>query len=126
MNRLARTNDRKGERGSVLAMSAISMLSLILAAGLAIDISHFYTAKAELQNAADAAALAAASQLNSTSGGIQMAVTEATKTLNNYDFNNAVTISGADVSFGANLNGAYVDSTTALASAATIRFAKVT
>ena len=66
MSRLARTTDRKGERGSVLAMSAISMLSLILAAGLAIDVSHFYTAKAELQNVADAAALAAASQLNST------------------------------------------------------------
>ena len=62
---------RKGERGSVLAMTAISMLSLLLATGLAVDISHFYTAKAELQNAADAAALAAASQLNSSSGGIK-------------------------------------------------------
>src|SRR5882762_9903258 len=108
MNRLAGGKNRRGERGSVLAMSAISMLALLLATGLAVDVSHFYTAKAELQNAADAAALAAASQLNSTSGGIQMAVTEATKTLNNYDFNNAVTISGADVTFGANLNGAYV------------------
>lgn len=126
MNRLAERKNRKGERGSVLAMTALSMFSVLLAAGLAIDISHFYTAKAELQNAADAAALAAASQLNSTSGGIQMAVTEATKALNNYDFNNAVTITSADVTFATNLNGLYVDSTTAIASATTIRFAKVT
>ena len=105
MNRLAERKNRKGERGSVLAMTALSMFSLLLAAGLAIDISHFYTAKAELQNAADAAALAAASQLNSTSGGIQMAVTEATKALNNYDFRNVVTITGSDVTFATNLNG---------------------
>lgn len=117
---------RRGERGSVLAMTAISMFSLLLAAGMAIDISHFYTAKAELQNAADAAALAAASQLNSSSGGIQMAVTEATKSLNNYDFRNAVTITATDVTFATNLNGTYISSAAAIAAPTTIRFAKVT
>jgi Flp pilus assembly protein TadG len=117
---------RKGERGSVLAMTAISMFSLLLAAGLAIDISHFYTAKAELQNAVDAAALAGASQLNSTSGGIQCAVREATKSLNNYDFKNIVTITATDVSFATNLNGTYVDAATAASSPASIRFVKVT
>ncbi len=117
---------RDGERGSVLAMTALSMVSLLLAAGLAIDISHFYTAKAELQNAADAAALAAASQLNSTSGGIQLAVAEATKALNKYDFQNVVTITSSDVSFATNLNGSYVDSATAIASPTSVRFAKVT
>lgn len=126
MTRSAERRDRKGERGSVLAMTALSMLSLLLAAGMAIDISHFYTAKAELQNAADAAALAAASQLNSSSGGIQMAVTEATKSLNNYDFAVPVTITAPNVTFSNNLNGTYVDSTTAQGSATTIRFAKVT
>src|ERR1700752_3227836 len=98
----------KGERGSVLAVSAISMLALLLSAGLAIDISHFYTAKAELQNAADAAALAAASQINSTSGGIMCAVAEATKTLNKYDFKTNVAVTSADVTFANNLNGTYV------------------
>jgi Flp pilus assembly protein TadG len=66
MKRLAERKSRKAEQGSVLAMSAISMLALLLATGLTVDVSHFYTAKGELQNAADAAALAAASQLNST------------------------------------------------------------
>jgi Flp pilus assembly protein TadG len=118
--------NRQGERGSVLAMTTLSMFSLILAAGLAIDISHFYTAKAELQNAADASALAAASQLNSTAGGIKCAVNEATKALNKYDFKTTVTITSAEVTFASNLNGTYVDSLTAQANPAPIRFAKVT
>jgi uncharacterized membrane protein len=125
MNKAARRN-RKSERGSVMAMSAISMLSVILAAGLAIDISHFYSAKAELQNAADASSLAAASQLNSTAGGIKCAITEATKTLNKYDFKNNVTITSAEVTFAANLNGTYLDSASAQTTPASIRFVKVT
>jgi Flp pilus assembly protein TadG len=116
---------RKSERGSVLAMSAISMAALLLATGLAVDISHFYTAKAELQNAADAAALAGASQINSTSGGIKMAVAEATKALNKYDFKTSVNISSADVTFSNNLNGSYVDQASAISSPASIRFVKV-
>lgn len=118
--------DRKSERGSVLTMSAISMLSLLLAAGLAVDVSHFYTAKAELQNVADAAALAGASQLNSTSGGIKCAVTEATKALNKYDFKNSVTLSSADVTFATNLNGSYISEAAAIAAPTTVRFIKVT
>jgi Flp pilus assembly protein TadG len=116
---------RKNERGSVLAMSAISMLGLLLATGLAVDVSHFYTARAELQNAADAAALAGASQLNSTSGGIKLAVAEATKSLNNYDFKNLVTITSANVTFATNLNGSYIDAASATASPTNIRFVKI-
>jgi Flp pilus assembly protein TadG len=116
---------RKSERGSVLAMSAVSMLTLLLATGLAVDISHFYTAKAELQNAADAAALAGASQINSTSGGIKNAVAEATKALNKYDFKTNVNISAADVTFSNNLNGTYVDQASAISSPTSIRFVKV-
>lgn len=118
--------DRNGERGSVLAVTVIGMLAILLATGLAVDISHLYSTKAELQNAADAAALAAASQLNSTSGGIKLAVAEATKALNKYEFGNDVTLGSADVSFASNLNGSYVDSTSAQASPTTIRFVKVT
>ncbi len=58
-------NKRKGERGSILAISAIGMLAVLLAVGLGVDISRFYLAKTELQNAADAAALAGVSGLNS-------------------------------------------------------------
>jgi hypothetical protein len=102
------------------------MLSLILAAGMAIDISHLYTAKGELQNAADAAALAAASQLSSTSGGVIQAVAEASKTLNKYNFGSNVTITSANVTFADNLNGTYVSQASAEASPAAKRFVKVT
>jgi Flp pilus assembly protein TadG len=118
-------DSRKSERGSVLAMSSIGMLAMLLATGLAIDISHFYSAKAELQNAADAAALAGASQLNSTSGGIKLAVVEATKPLNKYDFKSNVKISASDVTFSRNLNGPYINQTAAEAMPTQIRFVKV-
>ena len=126
MMRYPKNESRKSERGSVLAMSAISMLALLLATGLAVDISHFYTAKAELQNAADAAALAAASQLSSTSGGIKMALAQATKSLNKYDFKTNVDITDVEITFGSNLNGSYVDSSSAISNPTSIRFVKVT
>lgn len=117
--------NRKSERGSVLTLTSIGMLAMLLATGLAVDISHFYTVKAELQNAADAAALAGASQLNSTSGGIKLAVVEATKPLNKYDVKQSATINAADVTFAKNLNGPYLDQAGALAVPAEIRFVKV-
>jgi uncharacterized membrane protein len=40
---------RKGQRGSILALSAVAMLSILLAAGLGVDISRFYLAKNELR-----------------------------------------------------------------------------
>jgi Flp pilus assembly protein TadG len=118
--------DRRGERGSILAVSAIGMLAFLLMAGLSIDISHFYTAKAELQNAADAAALAGASQLNSSAGGIKQAVAEGMKVLNKYDFKQNVTIPSTAITFASNVNGTYVDQATAEANPTTIRFVKVT
>ena len=119
-------NNRQGERGSVLATASLSMLSLILAAGLAIDISHLYTAKGELQNAADAAALAAASQLSSTTGGVTQAVQEASKALNKYNFGSNVAITSANVTFADDVNGTYVSQASAEASPTNKRFVKVT
>lgn len=117
---------RRGERGSVMVLSVVGMLSFFLAAGLAVDISHLYTAKAELQNAADAAALAAASQLNSKAGGVKLAVAEATKAMNKYDFSTSVAPTAAEVTFANNLNGSYVAQSSAETGAASVRFVKVT
>ena len=117
---------RRVERGSVLAITTIGMLSGLLIAGLCIDISHLYMAKIELQDAADAAALAGASQLNSTSGGIKLAVAEATKTLNKYDIKQDVSIPSSAITFAVNLNGPYLIQAVALAAPATIRFVRVT
>jgi Flp pilus assembly protein TadG len=133
MNRVAQRKDRKGERGSILAMSAISMLSLLLAVGLGVDISHLYLAKNELQNAADASALAGASGLNMDSSGIAAATDRAVKAMNSYEFTNQnVVFTSSNVRFarnlsdfdnGSDMNGAAAADDTV---APSIRFVKVT
>src|SRR5205085_8397709 len=96
---------RRGERGSVLAVSTLGMLAFLLATGLCVDVGHFYLVKGELQNAADAAALAAASSLDSDDGGITKATDIAVSSFNNYEFNhNQATIARSNVRFAVNLS----------------------
>ena len=121
--------DRRGERGSILAMSAVGMLTMLLAVGLGVDISHFYVVKGELQNAADAAALAAASAINSNPSGVVEGTTRAVKAMNNSGFNNNnITFQRSNVEWAVNLNGPYMSEAAAstVAQAPTIRFARVT
>src|SRR6266540_741528 len=77
---------RSGERGSVIIMTAISMLFLLLLVGLCIDVSRIYMVRAEVQNAADAAALTAARQLNGGTTGIDLALTRASQVVNTQGF----------------------------------------
>ncbi|HEV2885083.1 MAG TPA: Tad domain-containing protein [Pyrinomonadaceae bacterium] len=126
MSTLGRRN-RKGERGSILATSAIGMLSVLLAVGLGVDISRFYLAKSELQNAADAAALAGVSGLNSTSEGIIEAGNRAVQTMNGFNFNNqAVTFPRTNVVYAKNLGGPYISEGAAQDDPKDIRFVQVT
>lgn len=129
MNSLAQRKKRKGERGSILAISAIGMLSVLLAVGLGVDISHFYLVKTELQNAADASALAGASAINSAPSGIIEGTTRAVKAMNYYEFNNTgVAFPRSNVLWAVNLDGPYMSEEAAAteAQAPTIRFVKVT
>ena len=127
MNRLAQRKKGKGERGSILAISALGMLTVLLAVGLGVDISRFYLAKTELQNAADAAALAAISGLNSSAAGITEATNRAVQAMNNYNFNKqGVSFPRANVLFAKNLDGTYMSEASAKADPKNIRFVKVT
>ncbi|MEP6921528.1 MAG: pilus assembly protein TadG-related protein [bacterium] len=133
MQRQQNRRNRRGEKGSILAVSALGMLSLLLAVGLGVDISHFYLAKNELQNAADASALAGASALNCDSTGIAEATTRAVKAMNSYEFNNQnVVFTASNVRFARNLSdfdsGADMSGAAAANSAVapSIRFVKVT
>jgi Flp pilus assembly protein TadG len=118
---------RKQERGSILAISAIAMTAIMLAVGLGIDISRFYLTKTELQNAADAAALAGVSGLDGGAPGITEAVDRAVKVMNNYNFNKTnVSFPRANVLFAVNLNGPYQSEGSAFSSPTNIRFVKVT
>ena len=120
MKHHSRASRRKGERGNVLAYTVLSALFLFLAVGLGVDLSHFYLAKTEMQNAADAAALAGASALTLPNPDrITAAVDRAVELLNTnkYNFNNKSFSVDRDslcgpgeacVTFAENLNGTYV------------------
>ena len=128
-----RTAESNREKGSIMGIAAISMAAIILVVGLAVDVGHWYLVGGELQNAADAAALAAASALDSTPGGITQAVDRAVETVNQYEFSGInATIGRSNVRFAATLSafdyGTDLDETAAKASGvpATIKFVRAT
>ena len=138
MKNHSRALRRKKERGNVLAYTVISALFLFFAVGLGVDLSHFYLAKTELQNAADAAALAGASALTphnaeSITTAVDRAVT--TLNLNKYNFNNKnfadtmdTTAQRSLVTFAINLDQTWYTEAQAAASAGVyskVRFVKV-
>jgi Flp pilus assembly protein TadG len=103
--KLGKERNRRGERGSILAASTLGMLSFLLAVGMGVDVSHLYLAKNELQNAADAAALAGASGLDYQSSGISKATARAVAAMNSYEFQNTqVVFTPAHVRFARNLS----------------------
>jgi Flp pilus assembly protein TadG len=119
---------RRTERGSILVLTTLGMLAALLAVGLSIDISHFYMVKTELQHGADAAALSAASTLNSSAAGIRKAVAYAVVTMNKTEFGKAnVTVSASNITFAVNReDGIFVNQASAEGMAANIRFVRVT
>jgi Flp pilus assembly protein TadG len=60
----------KGAKGSVAVMTAMGMVAIVGVASLAIDMGRLYTVRGELQNSADAAALAAVGNLIQDQGGV--------------------------------------------------------
>ena len=60
----------RGTEGSIAILSALGLVVLLGFASLAIDMGHLYTVRNELQNSADAAALAAAGSLVKYSSGV--------------------------------------------------------
>jgi len=103
---------RKGEHGNVMIMTAILAVGLVLAVGLCIDGARIYMTRTELQNAADAAALAGARELNGGTGGLTDAVAaaqSATLQTNKYGLNrtggNAPAVTISSVEFAPSLGG---------------------
>ena len=118
------------EAGAILVFTAFVLVILLGMIGLTIDLGHAYVNKSQLQNIADACALAGASALNNTVAGIQEAENRATdisgKLANEYEFDShGVSIPASAVSYSADLNGEYIDKAAAQAIADTIRFVRV-
>ena len=100
--------------GAVAPTVALSLIGLIAAAGLAFDYAHLATLDTEMQQAADQAALAAASQLDGTAGSRARATAAASQLVSNYgllanDGNNR-TLSVYVVAYCSAFNDSLVDS----------------
>lgn len=112
-------------------MTPFVILIMIAMFGMALDLSRSYNRKAELQIAADAAALAAAGALDGTPEGIDRAVTEAESIAGyaTFAYNaGSISWSSAALKFGTSADGGsggWMDAATAKASAAQIFFARV-
>lgn len=100
---------RHHQRGAVAIMFGLSIFVLFGFMALAIDLGRTYVVRTELQNAADAAALAGAKQLNQTQKGVwdganpnNSAVGRAINIAaqNNFKFSAPVAITIADLSVG--------------------------
>jgi Flp pilus assembly protein TadG len=103
-----RFSHKARQRGAIAPMTGLMlMLVLIPMAGLVLDLGHLYIAKAELQNLADASALAAAKDLdNSTAGVTKSAVTgKAIALKNKYDFSSTLTLKDANFEYAATPDG---------------------
>ena len=90
------------QRGAVAILFGLSIFVLFGFMALAIDLGRTYVVRTELQNAADAAALAGAKQLNQTAAGVGSAVSYAIAMAaqNNFNFVTPVTITSANISVG--------------------------
>lgn len=118
----------KDQHGQVAIMVAIVITLLIVMIGLVVDLGFLYTRKTELQNAADAAALAGAKQLNGTAAGISAAVTAARDMaeLNSVDFGgDPIEIEDAQIKFGPHPDGPWSSSADAQGAPADKLYIKV-
>lgn len=98
-----RAEKTAGQRGGVLILFALCLVVLIGFAGLVIDLGATYVGKTELQNAADASALAGAKKLDGTAAGVAAALQAAKSmaNLNKYRFaKSAVAFTDSDVWIG--------------------------
>ncbi|MCB2191834.1 MAG: hypothetical protein KQI62_09730 [Deltaproteobacteria bacterium] len=68
----------RGQSGAAAALAAFLLTALVGISGAAVDLGLLYSTKGELQNAADAAALAGAATMVSFSSGGEMSVQPAT------------------------------------------------
>lgn len=125
---------RRRQQGVVAIMVGLMTALLVLTGMLAlvIDLGALYVTKTELQNAADAAALAGAQELDGTKDGIPRAIKEAIDTAKENsvrlgDSHGAVAINEDHIDFAPNPNGGWIAASVAkgLKDVSTLRFIKV-
>lgn len=122
---------RRHEDGAVAILVALLMLVMVGLLGTVIDLGHLYVRKTELQNAADAAALAGARLMDRTAAGLDEAVhgtdgAIALAAANASDFaQTPVTLPESAVSFGPTPDGPWSALAAAKADALRMGFIRV-
>ncbi|HEU4776709.1 MAG TPA: pilus assembly protein TadG-related protein [Telluria sp.] len=106
------------QRGAVALLFGLTLLVLLAAGGLVVDLGHLYVLKSELQNGADAAALAGAKSINMQASGITAAADRAIKFAgkNKFNFASDLVITNADIGFSDNPDGPWATVSEATAS----------
>jgi Flp pilus assembly protein TadG len=95
------------QQGAVAVMFGLTLVALLAAGGLVIDLGHLYVLKSELQNGADSGALAGAEEIDMTAAGVSRAAAKAIAFAgqNNFNFSSALVLTNADISFGSAPDG---------------------
>ena len=120
-------SSKRKQKGAVAIVVGLSLVTLFAMGGVVLDLGHLYIAKSELQNAADAAALAGAVRLNHTAASITNARNDAIAIAarNNFNFSTNVTLVEANINYGSSPSGPWSDYATALASPTGKTFVRV-
>lgn len=117
------------QRGSLIMIFAMALMVLIGFIGMALDLAQVYNRKAELQNIADSAALAAAQELEGSAAGVVKALARAKSSaaeLSAYQYRmRGVTLSDRAVSFAASVDAADSEWQTSPADPSQAMFVKV-
>ncbi|MYN19937.1 pilus assembly protein TadE [Rugamonas sp. FT107W] len=118
---------RGRQRGAIAIVFALMLVVLVGFVGMSLDLGRVYNRKMDLQAVANAAALAAARQLNGTPAGVANALTQAANIVSSlkYQYNQqSIGWNSAALSFGSSSTGAWVDAATAQAAPDGLLFAK--
>jgi len=91
-------------------MFGLTLIVLLAAGGLVVDLGHLYVLKSELQNGADSGALAGAKEIDMTSAGVLRAANKAIAFAgkNKYDFASDLTLDFTNVAFASGPDGPWV------------------
>jgi Flp pilus assembly protein TadG len=121
------TRPVRRQHGAVAIVFGLTLVVLLTAGGLVLDLGHLYVLKSELQNGADSAALAGAKELNLAASGITAAETKAIAyaAKHKYNFGSTLTLTSAEVRFGTTPDGPWLSASAAAATPESMSFIKV-
>lgn len=98
------------QRGAIALLFGLTLIVLLAAGGLVVDLGHLYVLKSELQNGADSAALAGAKEIDMTTAGVNRAAAKAIAfgQHNKFNFSSDLVLTNANISFGSSPDGPWV------------------